>query len=112
MTDKIRVWQDIRFCATAELEEYSCLFKAYQLLWLEDGVPVANLPGGSSPNPAPTLEEAQVFLAGHIKWDGCSDWYDFDQCWHFCSSQQASDVGLLFARLYEWASQVIPRWEE
>lgn len=55
-------------------------------------------------NPTESLDEAELFLEGHVKWDGCSNMYtEEESCWHFCEKQQAVNVGILMGRLYELA---------
>lgn len=58
--------------------------------------------------------DADVFLEGDIKWDGCSNW-DFpgvaDCMLHFCDLKQASGIGRLMQRMYEIASMRIPSFD-
>lgn len=57
------------------------------------------------------IEDAEVFLRGSVKWDGCSNW-DFpgleDVMMHFCSVQDAKNLGILFERIYGIAEELIP----
>lgn len=59
-------------------------------------------------------EEADVFLAGFIKWDGCSDW-EFptqETCMlHFCGIDQATSIGRLMNRMYEIAAEQMPKFD-
>jgi hypothetical protein len=65
-----------------------------------------------------TTEEAQVYLSGSIKWDGCSNLYFDEQdsiegtkcSLHFCGKQEAMNVGVLMGRLYDLAAKIIPAW--
>jgi len=61
--------------------------------------------------PAISQEEAQLFLHGHVKWDGCSNWFlaiAETIMLHFCSVKQAEDIGRLFRALYEIAANEMP----
>lgn len=122
MTDELRIWEDIEYFAMLkETAEHWCEFAVYELLWLDDdGRPVGNKAGStSSPDPASSLEETQVYLHGSIKWDGCSNWLFDEQdslpgcqsMLHFCGKQSAMNLGVLMERLYEWAAEVIEAWD-
>lgn len=57
------------------------------------------------------MGEADVFLEGSIKWDGCSDWTfpGLEKCMlHFCGRNDATDLGALMAKLYDLAKESIP----
>ena len=69
--------------------------------------------------------EADVFLEGYVKWDGCSNW-DFhpsdkgvaedgkSQCrhmHHFCDREGLVNVGMLLSRIYDLATK-IPHWSD
>lgn len=61
-------------------------------------------------NPA----EADIFLSGAIKWDGCSDWkFDGqDNCLlHFCSMESATSIGRLMEHMYRIATERIPKFD-
>lgn len=49
---------------------------------------------------------AEVFLRGSVKWDGCSNW-EFTPfatvSAHFCDKEEAMNIGVLFQRIYEQA---------
>lgn len=55
-----------------------------------------------------TFDGAAVYLAGAVKWDGCSNWsFDNDGTeLHFCDADQAANIGELFRRLYAWAKEL------
>jgi hypothetical protein len=62
-----------------------------------------------------SIDEAQVFLHGDVKWDGCSNWYFDEQdevMLHFCSKDEAMRLGLLMGRLYELAESLIEHWHK
>jgi hypothetical protein len=63
------------------------------------------------------FDEADAFLSGDIKWDGCSNWdfhtdeWDFhtDECMaHFCGRSNAERVGRLLGALYDLAAEMMP----
>lgn len=60
--------------------------------------------------------EAERFLHGHVKWDGCSNWL-FDETaeglmLHFCSKDGAALIGRLLSRCYEITKLLIDRDDE
>lgn len=61
------------------------------------------------------VEEAEVYLSGSIKFDGCSN-MKFDEqdrvMLHFCGRKQAVDIGVLMDRLYSLAAELMPRYAE
>jgi hypothetical protein len=58
------------------------------------------------------IAEAQRFLHGNVKWDGCSNW-SFDEhdkvMMHFCGVRDAEDIGRLFSALYSIARDLMPQ---
>lgn len=53
-----------------------------------------------------SIEEAQIFLSGHIAWSGCSDLYFDEQesgSIHFCGIDHARTLARLIENLYEIA---------
>ena len=54
--------------------------------------------------------DAEPFLHGYIKWDGCSnwDWHDRDCMQHFCGREDAVSIGALMNHLYDIAAQRLP----
>lgn len=59
--------------------------------------------------------EAQPFLSGAIKWDGCAN-VKFDEqdstMLHFCGRDDAAKIGKLFNALYDLAEKLIPAWDD
>jgi len=125
-------WKDIGYCCVAEAYEYWMDLKIYEFYLYKDpgeeewdGIaPLAAglAPSGyafnhtqynCSPDPVKKIDEAQVFLHGSIKWDGCSNLHFDEQdnvCLHFCGREEATNIGVLFDRLYDLAAKMIPSW--
>lgn len=111
VTSAIRHYTDIGYTARVtknlhlwEFEVFEILSHERQLLW-HDNSKIG------SPCPVEFLEQAKRFLHGHIRWDGCSNWHFDEQdrvMLHFCDVEQASNIGALFRRLYEWAASEMP----
>lgn len=58
-----------------------------------------------------TLIDAQVFLSGSIKWDGCADLQFPNNCYHFCGKEDAESFGRLLQKLYQLAGVLIINYE-
>lgn len=58
-------------------------------------------------NTTTDFNEAESFLTGNIKWDGCSNWnFHTDDCMkHFCGRKDAVSIGELMNHLYQIASE-------
>jgi hypothetical protein len=99
----------------AEVHEYRLEFKCYeQTAKNMDGTPCYQRRGAmSSPDFVDSIHEAEVFLSGSIKWDGCAN-VRFDEqdevMLHFCGQDETDKIGLLFAKLYALAAEHIPTW--
>lgn len=79
-----------------------------------DGTSSFELRDSSSCDATENLSEAQVFLSGSIKWDGCSNWHfdDQDNCMlHFCGVKDASSIGRLMERMYDITAAEMPSFD-
>jgi hypothetical protein len=62
----------------------------------------------TSPDCVESIEEAEVYLNGSIKWDGCSDLYLGDEgYYHFCGKQDAAKLGKLIEYLYDKCAEYL-----
>ena len=55
------------------------------------------------------IDDAEVYLRGDIKWDGCSNW-SFDNggtMLHFCGPENAVLIGEVFRRVYNIAKEML-----
>jgi hypothetical protein len=127
-------WKDIGYYCAVEVHEHWLEVKVYQFyLWREydepewDGesplVP-GEAPSGhafdredakSTPCPVKRVSEAELFLSGSVKWDGCSN-LRFDHqdnvMLHFCGRKEATSIGVLLGRLYDLAAAMVPAFDE
>lgn len=79
-----------------------------------DGKPSFEVADDPACNSTDFLAEAQVFLRGAIKWDGCSNWHFDEQdigMLHFCGVGRASSIGRLMERMYDLASARMPTFD-
>ena len=80
----------LNYIVTAELKEIHVDFEIFE----EDG-------------------DKEPMFIGHVKWDGCSNWHipNGNYQFHFCSIEQAKNLGVLLGELYEWANELMPEQE-
>lgn len=113
--------KDLYFTVVAKVFEYRVEFKIYDIEgWGEGGTEVVydkplwhKLNSPHYPDFVDSLEEADVYLHGTIKWDGCSDW-QFDEqekgCLHGCTRKDIQRFGDVMGYCWDWASEVCPSW--
>lgn len=106
----IKVFDDLFFVAVGWPGEYSADFKVYNLFGLEaDGT----LEYEKDSRPIDNIADASVYLHGHVKWDGCSNWHfdEQDSCMlHGCDRQDLVALGEIMARCWDWASTLCEYW--
>lgn len=96
------------FTAAFTAKDLHVEFNVYRMISRD---PVAwNKRGEKYPDPTEELAEAEIFLHGFIKWDGCSNWHFDEQdaaMIHFCGVEEAAEIGELFRQLYAIARETI-----
>lgn len=101
-------WDDLGFSVIFEPNEYYTDFKVYKITaWSMNN----STRYYENKNKQRThIENADVFMSGHIKWDGCSNikFDEQDRCMlHFCGKKDAMKIGELMERLYDEGSKYI-----
>jgi hypothetical protein len=88
-------------------------FKVYRVLGrTEGGTRMYNRDGyKSSPDPVELRSEAQVFLSGSIKWDGCADISVEDDPLHFCGRSDMEEFIAVLSAIYDLAAELIPAYD-
>lgn len=60
--------------------------------------------------PVDTVEEAEVYFSGQVKWDHCSNW-QFDEqervMLHFCCRDELLRLGEALAGCWDWAKELL-----
>ncbi len=113
----VRHWEDIEYTAEAfrhqQYPDTHIEFRVYRMTGSELVIRGEVFPfgydGGDGFSPIPNFREAHIYLAGSVKWDGCSNWQFVEQervMLHFCGVESASNLGELFKRLYTWAKEL------
>ena len=65
------------------------------------------------PDPVESIVEADVFIHGEVKWDGCSHWYfdEQDNCMlHGCCKKDIIRFGLILGECYELTKKLCVDW--
>ena len=77
--------------------------------WMDEKEAFQKKGSTHSPDPVYSIDEAEVFVSGYIKWDGCANLQFEDKGYlHFCSKEEAENVGKMFGRLYDLAKSMLP----
>lgn len=68
----------------------------------------------TTPDGVETFAEADYFLRGTVKWDGCSDWNLSDNAQgyllHSCGRETLLNVGKIMAACWDWTAHMCPSW--
>jgi hypothetical protein len=59
------------------------------------------------------IVEAEVYLHGSVKWDGCSNWHFDEQdrvMLHGCSKEDIRRFGDIMALCWDWTAELCPAW--
>ena len=118
MTDSIRKdFVDLEFTVIAVPHEYYVEYTIYdhETLSIDGCDPSFHRAGSHShPDPVDTVEEAEPYLHGQVKWDGCSNWYFDEQdrvMLHGCSRENVQRFGDIMAACWDWTQELIPaKW--
>lgn len=102
------------FLIRVRVHKHFMEFAAYSCVGVGDARYYDRAGAGCSSDITEDVADAQVFLRGSIKWDGCCN-IRFDEqdehMLHFCGRGDAARVGKLIDRLYDIAAE-IPAWDE
>lgn len=120
MSDKPEAWIrhffDLSFTVVAVPHSHWVEYTIYDIeLVGNDGRPLWHKAGAPcSPCPVKTLEEAEPYLHGTVKWDGCSNWHFDEQervMLHCCSREELLRFSEVMARCWDWTAELCQHWE-
>ena len=60
------------------------------------------------------MDDAQVFLSGNVRWDGCSNWYfnAQNECMiHACNRKEVERIGEVMALCWDWTAELCEKWQ-
>jgi hypothetical protein len=112
-----RDFPELEFAVVIAPDEYFVEYKIYEIVANDfDGKPLFQRAGSHfHPDPVERLDEAEVYLEGSVKWDGCSNWNLDDPSGglrHFCSREQLENVGKILAACYDLTPEFCPNYLE
>jgi len=117
MTSKIKHFKELNFTVVAKIHDLYVDYNIYEINgWLEDDLPAYVKDGASSNlDYVEDTEYATVFIEGHVKWDGCSNWM-FQECLdntyiHGCSKSDITRIGLILGECYDWTKELLTSFE-
>lgn len=67
----------------------------------------------NSSNLTDSLEKAEIYLYGTVKYDGCSNWYFAEQdraLLHGCDKQDLENLGKILGICWDWTIHLCPNW--
>lgn len=107
---------ELKFTIVAEPFEYHVEYTIYDMEGYDEQTqkPVWHRAGAaSSPNSVDTIEEAEPYLHGSVKWDGCSNWHFDEQdrvMLHGCGKEDIQRFGDVMAYCWDLTSTLCPHW--
>jgi hypothetical protein len=115
MDPAIRQFPELDFVVKITPGEYHADYAIYEILGTHvDGTFVYNKAGADSTmEPVETIEEAQIFAHGSVKWDGCSNWhFDItDDCMlHGCDRETLLNVGRILEACWIMTREFCAHW--
>lgn len=114
-----RDFDELGFTVVAEVKEYRVDFKVYDICGRTgslDGPYVYHREGSvNSMDWVESLDDAEVYLHGSVKWDGCSDWYFDEQdrvMLHGCSRHDIERYGMIMAACWDMTKELLPSFQD
>jgi len=100
------------FGVELQIDSHYVRFNAYKM-FNQDGkwhLHAANAPG--QPAPTDVMEDAEVFVEGSVKWDGCANFNFPDSCYHTCDRSQLLDIGRVLVEIHKLCAAAMPEtWQ-
>lgn len=108
---KIVHFDDIGYSASCDIREHYATFIVYGIARYLQPENLRSYEKETGGGFTENISEAHSDLSGSIKWDGCSNWNMMpdEARLHFCSREDAINLGVLLGRLYNIAKAEIPR---
>lgn len=115
MSGHIKHFNDLSFSVKATVHSHYVDYAGYYHEgYSPDGTPMFTERGAlTHPSPVETMDEAEPYFHGSVKWDGCSNW-NFDEqerCMlHGCSKSDIVNLGLILGECWEWTKELLPNF--
>jgi hypothetical protein len=109
----VREWRDLGYYLIMEEGDNECFadFKVYKIV--DDKELVFQNKYEDVSFPTTKVEDAEVFVSGSLRWDGCCN-FNFDcqdDCMiHTCEREELLNIGVLLSRIWDLGREVISGW--
>lgn len=113
----VRHFEDLGFSVIAEPHENGCSvsYVVYDIFAEDDDgmLWTKEIDGkrGSYYDGVRPIEDADVFLHGYVKWDGCSNWHIDEQdrvMIHRCGRRDLANLGAIMLACFDMTKELIP----
>lgn len=113
ITDPVtRHFNDLQFSLVATPFKYRVEFVIYDHFGQDaEGSPIFK----KDDLPASSIDDAEIYLHGDVKWDGCSNWYFDEQdraMLHGCSRHDVARIGEILGRCWDLARDLCPKFDQ
>jgi len=110
---EIKQCLDLDFVIVAEPHSHHVDYKIYNMYGYDQatGPYFCKEDENGAINPVDNIEEADVFMSGSVKWDGCSNWHFNEQergMIHGCCKDHLVNIGLALGEAWDWTKELIP----
>lgn len=109
-------WHWLEYVADVTPHDYRVDYKIYRISEYRDGdrsKPCFHRKDAqSSPDNVENIEDAECFMTGHVKWDGCSNWTMTDPYFHACSRQELEQIGQVLTLCWDLTKTLCPHWDK
>ena len=107
--------RELDFTVVAQVHEHWVDYAIYDIEGWQDNAPCWHKAGSMHyPDDVSRLEEAEPYLHGTVKWDGCSNWHFDEQdrvMLHGCSKADVQRFGDVMAYCWEWTRELLPNFD-
>ena len=112
---------DLDFTVIATPRQYVVDFEVYEIEAYTDdpangGAPLWHRKDSPShPDVVEEIGDAEIYIRGHVKWGGCSNWTFTENergvMLHGCSRGNLSALGEVLARCWDLTGELMPNWD-
>ena len=107
-------FSEYNFTVIANAYEYHVEYTIYDHEETEDDGPMYHKKDSDYyPDPVENVEDADIYMHGYIKWDGCSNWYIDEQdrgMLHGCTRNDCKRAGDIIARCWDLTRALCKNW--
>jgi hypothetical protein len=111
----VRYFAELEFAVRIKPGDYSVDYEIFEIVGTTlNGEILFERDGATSrPDAVESIDEAQLYAHGSVKWDGCSNWYfDItDDCMlHACGRETLLNLGKILEACWMMTKEFCPHW--